>query len=142
MSTLSRRTSSSSGHPSSSVGHPSLPFGPSSSSSSSSTSSTSSSSSTADSVSVGVAEAPPPVEVVRGDDPTHAVDRSGSPPTVIPLVEISSTYNTELSMTKFLAKYPVLKAAGTLGTPTTLVFCLAGQLRMCVWGGLVPVPSF
>jgi len=47
-------------------------------------------------------------------------DRSDSPLAVIPLVdlswvdprvvEFSSTYDTEASMTKFLAKYPVLKA--------------------------------
>ncbi len=82
------------------------------------------------------------VEVVRGDDPVNAVDRSdspltivvarpgsppasagdrsGSPPTAVPLadfswvdprvVEFSSTYGTEKSVAKFLAKYPVLKA--------------------------------
>ena len=82
------------------------------------------------------------VEVVRGDDPVNAVDRSDSPPadvvgrpdsppadvidrpesipTAIPLVvlswvdpkvvEFSSTYATEKSVAKFLAKYPVLKA--------------------------------
>jgi len=60
------------------------------------------------------------VEVVRGDDPVNAVNRSDSPSTAIPLVdlswvdpkvvEISSTYDTEVSVTKFLAKYPVLKA--------------------------------
>ena len=82
------------------------------------------------------------VEVVRGDDPVNAVDRSdsplttvvarpdsppasvgdrpGSPPTAVPLadfswvdpsvVDFSSSYDTEKSVAKFLAKYPVLKA--------------------------------
>ena len=82
------------------------------------------------------------VEVVRGDDPVNAVDRSdsplitvvawpdsppasvgdrpGSPPTAVPLadfslvdpsaVEFSSSYDTEKSVAKFLAKYLVLKA--------------------------------
>ena len=64
----------------------------------------------------------PPVTVVGwSESPSfNVVDRSGSPPTAIPLVdlswvdpkvvEFSSTYNTEVSMTKFLAKYLVLKA--------------------------------
>ena len=69
-----------------------------------------------------MAEAPPQVEVVRGDDPANAVDRSDSPLTAIPLVdlswvdpkvvEISSTYKTEVFVTKFLAKHPILKAGG------------------------------
>jgi len=68
-------------------------------------------------LSVGVAEAPPQVEVVMGDDPANAIDRSDSPPMVIPLVdlswvdpkvvEISSNYNTEAAVIEFLAKHPV-----------------------------------
>jgi len=52
-----------------------------------------------------------------GDDPANAIDRSDSPPTVIPLVdlswvdpkvvEISSNYNTEAVVIEFLAKHPV-----------------------------------
>ena len=113
MSTPSRPTSSS-GHPSSPPGHPSVPLGQSSSSSSYS------SSSTTNSVSAGVAEGSPQVEVFRGDDPANAVDRSDSPPSAIPLVdlswvdpkvvEISSLYKTEASVTKFLARHPILKA--------------------------------
>jgi len=69
-----------------------------------------------------VADVPLQVEVVRGDDPANVVDRSDSPPTVIPLVdlswvdpkvlEISSIYKTEACVAKFLAKYPVLNAGG------------------------------
>ena len=88
MSTLSWPTSSSYDHPSSLLGHPSVPLGHSSSSSFSSSSS-SSSSSTTDSLSVGVVEAPPQVEVVRGDDPANAVVQSDFPPTIIPLVDLS-----------------------------------------------------
>ena len=74
-STLSRPTSSSD--------HPSLSLVCLSSSSSSfSSSSSSSGSSTTDSLSVGVADVPLQVEVVKGDDPAKAVDRSGSPPKV------------------------------------------------------------
>ena len=134
MSSRSRPTSSSSGHTSSSPGRPLSPPGrpispvgqPSSSTSSFS------SSSTADSLSVGVAEVPPQVEVVRGDDPAIAVDRldslpvvapladrSSSPPMVVPIedlgwvdprvVEISFSYDTEDVVTEFLLKHPVLK---------------------------------
>jgi len=100
------------GDPSSPVGHPSFRE--------SSESSSSSSSFTTDPASVGVAEAPPLVEVVREDAPTNAVVRSGSPPMVVPLedlkwvdprvLDISSAYGTEESVTKFLLKHPILKA--------------------------------
>jgi len=59
--------------------------------------------------------------VARPDSPPASVgNRSGSPPTAVPLadsswvdlsvVEFSSSYDTEKSVAKFLAKYPVLKA--------------------------------
>jgi len=66
---------------------------------------------------------PPPANVVNRLDspPAIVVDRSGSPPTAIPLVdlswvdptvvEFSSSYDTEKSVAKFLAKYLVLKAS-------------------------------
>jgi len=57
---------------------------------------------------------------VRGDDPTNAVDRSDSPPTGVPLVDlswvdlkvvgISTSYKTEAYVTKFFVKCLVLKA--------------------------------
>ena len=107
MSTLSRPTSSSD--------TPSPPLARLSSSSS-----TSSGSSRTDSLSVGVAEVPLQVEVVRGDDPTNVVDRSDSPLLDVPLVDlswvdfkvvgISSSYKAEASVSKFLDKCPVLKA--------------------------------
>jgi len=71
MSTLSQPTSSSY-RPSPPVGCRSSPVGHSSSTSSSSFSS--SSSSTTDSLSIGVADVPLQVEVVRGDDPANVVD--------------------------------------------------------------------
>ena len=105
------------------LGDPSSPVGHSSSresSDSSSSSSSSSSSFTTDPASVGVAEAPPQVEVVRKDAPTNAVDQSGSPLMVIPLedlswvdprvMDISSAYGTEESVAKVFLKQPVLKA--------------------------------
>ena len=70
-------------------------------------------------MSAGMAEGPPQVEVFRGDDPAGAVDRSDDPPSAIPLVdlswvdpkvvEISSNYRIVASVTKFLAKHPILK---------------------------------
>ena len=132
MSTVSRPTSSSSGHSSPSLGRPPR-FEKSSSSSSSSFSSSSTSS--AEPTSIGVAEVSPRVEVVRGDVSANAIDRSdsllmdipadvvgrsGSPLAAIPLedlswvdprvVEISSLYGTELSVAKFFARHPILKA--------------------------------
>ena len=62
------------------------------------------------------------VEVVRGDDPANAVDRSGSPLQSIPLIDlrwvnrkvvgISSTFSTEAFVSKFLDKCPILKEGG------------------------------
>jgi len=69
-----------------------------------------------------VAEAPPQVEVVRGDDPANVVDRSDSPPMVVPLVNlnwvdskvvgISSNLKIEAFVSKFLDKCPILKVGG------------------------------
>ena len=52
-----------------------------------------------------------------GDDPANAIYRSDSPPTAIPLVdlswvdpkvvEISSNYNTEAAVIEFLAKHQI-----------------------------------
>lgn len=93
-------------------------------------------------------EAPPQVEVVRGDDPANAVDRSDSPPTAIPLVdlswvdpkvvEISSTYKTEVFVTKFLAKHPILKAGGHSHYFSVLP-CEPIE-SVCAWGDRIPVP--
>ena len=69
-----------------------------------------------------MAEAPPQVEVVKGDDLANAIDQSDSPLTAIPLVDLSwvdpkvveilSNYKTEVVVIEFLAKHPVLKAGG------------------------------
>ena len=74
-----------SGDPTSPVGYSSVRE----SSEPSFSSSPSSSSFTTDPVSVGVADALPPVEVVREDAPANAVDRSGSPPMAVPLGDFS-----------------------------------------------------
>ena len=110
MFSLSRLTSSSSAPPSR------LPVRPSSSSSSSS----SSGSSRTDSLSVSGVEVLHPVEVVRGDDLVNVVDRLGFLEQVISRAEfdwadpkvtrIASVYLIEDSITKFLGRYPVLKA--------------------------------
>jgi len=153
MSTVSRLTSSLSGHSSPSLGRPPR-FEKSSSSSSSSFSSSSTSS--AEPTSVGVAEVSPRVEVVRGDVLANAVDRSDSllmdipadvagrpdsPLAAIPLEDLSWV---DPRVVEFLARHPILKAeeyssyfdvlpcgAARCWSPIFLYVCLFFQRPLC-----------